>query len=206
MLAILDYGGGNLRSVKRACDAVGLDALFTQEPAKVKAATRIIFPGVGHAKTAMDTLERSGLHDALLEAHARGVPVLGICVGAQLVLDGSEEGPTKGLSLLPGMTRRFDLKDKTLKVPHIGWNEVTVARPHPLLAGLTPGDELYFVHSYYFAPSQPEHVLAQTDYGGPFCCALGKGNLFATQFHPEKSGRLGLDLLARFSRWDGDPC
>jgi glutamine amidotransferase len=206
MLAILDYGGGNLRSVKRACDAVGLDALFTQEPAKVKAATRIIFPGVGHAKTAMDTLQRSGLHDALLEAHARGVPVLGICVGAQLVLDGSEEGPTKGLSLLPGMTRRFDLKDKALKVPHIGWNEVTVTRPHPLLAGLTPGDELYFVHSYYFAPSQPEHVLAQADYGGPFCCALGKGNLFATQFHPEKSGRLGLDLLARFSRWDGDSC
>jgi len=206
MLAILDYGGGNLRSVKRACDAVGVDALFTQDPAKVKAATRVIFPGVGHAKTAMDTLQRSGLYEALLEAHARGVPVLGICVGAQLVLDGSEEGPTKGLSLLPGMTRRFDLADKSLKVPHIGWNAVTVARPHPLLAGLSPGDEMYFVHSYYFAPSKPEHVIAQADYGGPFCCALGEGNLFATQFHPEKSGRLGLDLLARFSRWDGAPC
>jgi glutamine amidotransferase len=205
MLAILDYGGGNLRSVKRACDAVGVDALFTQDPAKVKTATRVIFPGVGHAKTCMETLERSGLRDALLEAHGRGVPILGICVGAQLVLDGSEEGPTAGLSLVPGMTKRFDLKDRTLKVPHIGWNEVTVARKHPLLAGISPGDAMYFVHSYYFAPENPEHVLAQTDYGGPFCCALGKGNLFATQFHPEKSGRLGLDLLARFARWDGDP-
>jgi glutamine amidotransferase len=205
MLAILDYGGGNLRSVKRACDAVGVDALFTQDPAKVKTATRVIFPGVGHAKTCMETLERSGLRDALLEAHGRGVPILGICVGAQLVLDGSEEGPTLGLSLVPGMTKRFDLHDRALKVPHIGWNEVTVAREHPLLAGITPGDAMYFVHSYYFAPSDPAHVLAQTDYGGPFCCALGKGNLFATQFHPEKSGRLGLDLLARFARWDGNP-
>jgi glutamine amidotransferase len=133
------------------------------------------------------------------------VPVLGICVGAQLVLDGSEEGPTKGLSLVPGTTRKFRLEDPALKVPHIGWNEVRVVRPHPLLAGLTEGDELYFVHSYYFAPSQPEHVLAQTSYGGAFCCALGRDNLFATQFHPEKSGRIGLDLLARFARWDGDP-
>jgi len=205
MLAILDYGGGNLRSVKRACDAVGVDALFTQDPAKVKSATRVIFPGVGHAKTCMETLQRSGLHDALLEAHGRGVPILGICVGAQLVLDGSEEGPTHGLSLVPGMTKRFDLKDRSLKVPHIGWNEVAVTRPHPLLAGLSAGDAMYFVHSYYFAPSNPEHVLAQTDYGGSFCCALGRGNLFATQFHPEKSGRLGLDLLARFARWDGNP-
>lgn len=205
MLAILDYGGGNLRSVKRACDAVGVDALFTQDPAQVKSATRVIFPGVGHAKTCMETLERSGLRDALLEAHHRGVPILGICVGAQLVLDGSEEGPTHGLSLVPGMTKRFELQDRTLKVPHIGWNEVTVERKHPLLAGISPGDAMYFVHSYYFAPEKPEHVLAQTDYGGSFCCALGKGNLFATQFHPEKSGRLGLDLLARFARWDGNP-
>ncbi len=206
MLAILDYGGGNLRSVKRACDAVGLSAVFTQDPSKVKNATRVIFPGVGHAKTAMETLTRSGLRDALLEAHSRGVPILGICVGAQLVLDGSEEGETPGLSLVPGMTRRFRLADPALKVPHIGWNQVRVTRPHPLLAGLSAGDELYFVHSYYFAPTQPEHALAQTDYGGDFCCALGRDNLFATQFHPEKSGRLGLDLLARFARWDGVAC
>jgi glutamine amidotransferase len=206
MLAILDYGGGNLRSVKRACDAVGLDALFTQEPAQVKNASRVIFPGVGHAKTCMETLVRSGLRDALLDAHRRGVPILGICVGAQLVLDGSEEGPTEGLHLVPGMTRRFQLDTQSFKVPHIGWNAVSVTRQHPLLAGLTPGDELYFVHSYFFAPEKPEHVLAQTDYGGDFCCALGKDNLFATQFHPEKSGRLGLDLLARFARWDGVSC
>jgi glutamine amidotransferase len=108
--------------------------------------------------------------------------------------------------LLPGMTRRFRLQDPKLKIPHIGWNAVSVERPHPLLAGLSPGDELYFVHSYYLAPSNPVHVHASSDYGGAFCCAMGRDNLFATQFHPEKSGRLGLDLLRRFAVWDGTPC
>jgi glutamine amidotransferase len=104
------------------------------------------------------------------------------------------------------MTRRFQLSDRTLKVPHIGWNEVTVARAHPLLAGLSPGDELYFVHSYYLAPSDRSFVYATTDYGGDFCCAIGKDNVFATQFHPEKSGRLGLDILRRFASWEGTAC
>jgi glutamine amidotransferase len=131
--------------------------------------------------------------------------MLGICVGAQLLLDGSEEGPTEGLGLLPGMTRRFVLDDPTLKVPHIGWNAVEVVREHPLLAELAPGDQLYFVHSYFLAPSDPQHVYARTSYGEPFCCALGRDNLFATQFHPEKSGRFGLRLLERFARWDGTP-
>lgn len=205
MLAILDYGGGNLRSVKRACDAVGLQAVFTQDPDAVAKAERVIFPGVGHAKTAMETLVRSGLREALLERFHAGTPILGICVGAQLLLDGSEEGPTQGLGLVPGMTKLFRLSDPQLKIPHIGWNEVRVTQPHPLLAGFSPGDELYFVHSYYLAPSQREHVFAEADYGGPFCVALGRDNLFATQFHPEKSGRFGLDLLQRFARWDGRP-
>jgi len=202
VLTIVDYNAGNLRSVQRACGAIGLDATFTQDADRVRAADRIIFPGVGHAKTAMDTLERTGLRDALIEAFERGTPILGICVGAQLVLDGSDEGPTRGLGLVPGQTRRFELSDPMLKVPHMGWNEVRVVQPHPLLEGLEPGDELYFVHSYYLDPTNPEHVYATTDHGGEFCCALGRDNLFATQFHPEKSGRLGLALLDRFARWE----
>jgi glutamine amidotransferase len=203
VIAILDYDGGNLRSVKRACDAVGIEAAFTRDPEVVAKAGRVIFPGVGHAKSAMDTLIRSGLRDSVVEAFRRGTPILGICVGAQLVLDGSEEGPTQGLGLVPGMTRRFRLEDPALKIPHIGWNQVRVARPHPLLAGLSAGDELYFVHSYYLDPADAKSVYAVADYGGEFCCALGRDNLFATQFHPEKSGRLGLGVLQRFATWDG---
>lgn len=206
MLAILDYGGGNLRSVKRACDAVGLDALFTQDPAQVKNASRVIFPGVGHAKTCMETLVRSGLRDALLEAHGRGVPILGICVGAQLVLESSEEGPTPGLGFLPGHTRLLRVADPLLKIPHMGWNNVRVERPHPLLAHLQPHDELYFVHSYFLDPANATDVFATTEHGARFCCALGRDNLFATQFHPEKSGKVGLAILDRFARWDGKPC
>jgi glutamine amidotransferase len=205
MLAILDYGGGNLRSVKRACDAVGIDAVFTNDPERIARADRVIFPGVGHAKSAMDTLRASGLEEALRASVQRGAPVLGICVGAQLLLDGSEEGPTVGLGLVPGMTKLFRLSDPQLKIPHIGWNAVNVLRSHPLLAGLQPGDELYFVHSYYLAPESEAHVYARSDYGGPFCCALGRDNLFATQFHPEKSGRIGLGVLERFARWEGTP-
>jgi glutamine amidotransferase len=129
--------------------------------------------------------------------------VLGICIGAQIILDRSEEGDVACLGILPGSTKRFRLADPRLKVPHIGWNEVKVEKPHPLLAGLAPGDELYFVHSYFPSPEDGSRVYATADYGGTFCCALGRDNLFATQFHPEKSGPIGLDLLARFARWDG---
>jgi glutamine amidotransferase len=203
MIAIVDYNAGNLRSVKRACDAVGIEAVFTQDPAQVLGAARIIFPGVGHARSAMQTLVQTGLKDAMLEAARNGTPILGICVGAQLLLDASEEGDTAGLGLVPGMTRRFRLGDPTLKIPHMGWNQVMPVRPHPLLEGLTGDDELYFVHSYFLDPARSEHVAAQSDYGGTFCCALARDNLFATQFHPEKSGRVGLQLLERFARWDG---
>jgi glutamine amidotransferase len=206
VIAIVDYNAGNLRSVKRACDAVGIEAVFTQDPDAVAGADKVIFPGIGHARSAMDTLVSTGLRDALVEAYRRGTPILGICVGAQLLLDGSEEGPTQGLALIPGMTRRFHLTDPTLKIPHIGWNEVRPTQRHHLLADLEPGDELYFVHSYYLDPSDPRYAYASSDYGGPFCCAIGRDNLFATQFHPEKSGRLGLRLLERFARWDGTPC
>jgi glutamine amidotransferase len=206
MLAIVDYNAGNLRSVQRACAAVGLQAEFTPDPDVVAKADRIIFPGVGHARTCMETLTQSGLGAAIADAFRRGTPILGICVGAQLLLDGSEEGPTPGLGLIAGTTRRFRLADPTLKIPHIGWNEVSPTRAHPLLEHVGPSDEFYFVHSYFPDPSDAAHRYAATDYGGSFCCALGRDNLFATQFHPEKSGRLGLALLERFSRWDGTPC
>jgi glutamine amidotransferase len=206
MLAIVDYNAGNLRSVKRACDAVGVDAVFTQDPETVLRAERVIFPGVGHARTAMETLDRTGLAEALKQTLARGTPVLGICVGAQLVLDGSDEGPTHGLGFVPGRTRLLSTGDARLKVPHIGWNALHIEQSHPLLEGLHEADELYFVHSYYLDPAKPEYVYATTDHGPRFCVALGRDNLFATQFHPEKSGPLGLGLLARFAKWDGRPC
>ena len=203
VIAIVDYNAGNLRSVKRACDAVGLDALFTQDADAVAQADKIIFPGVGHARSCMDTLTRTGLGQAIQHAFAKGTPILGICVGAQLLLDGSEEGETRGLGLIPGMARRFRFDDPSLKVPHIGWNEVRPSRRHFLLDAVQAGDEFYFVHSYYLAAKDEASVFAVSDYGGAFCCAIGRGNLFATQFHPEKSGRLGLRLLQRFAGWDG---
>jgi glutamine amidotransferase len=206
VITIVDYNAGNLRSVKRACDAVGIEAVFTQDAERVAKADRVIFPGVGHARTAMQTLEHTGLAAAVRHAIGRGVPVLGICVGAQLLLDGSEEGPTHGLGVLPGQTRLLRIDDRRLKIPHMGWNEVHVEQQHPLLAHLREHDELYFVHSYYLDPSAIAHVYATTDHGRRFCCALGKDNVFATQFHPEKSGPVGLELLARFARWDGGPC
>ncbi len=203
MLTIVDYNAGNLRSVQRACDAVGIQSVFTQDPAAVAGAARIIFPGVGAAASAMETLRRTGLDEALRAAYARGTPILGICLGAQIVLERSEEDAVPTLGLVAGTTVRFRPSTARFKVPHMGWNEVRVARPHPLLAGIEPGDEFYFVHSYYPDPRAPEQVYATADYDGPFCCALGQKNLFATQFHPEKSGPLGLALLARFAAWDG---
>jgi glutamine amidotransferase len=203
MITIIDYNAGNIRSVLRACKEVGAEAVTTSDPKAVAKASKIIFPGVGAAPSAMEYLKKIGLDTALQNAFKAGVPILGICLGAQIVLESSEEGPTKCLGLVPGKTVRFKLKDKTLKIPHMGWNEVKVVKPHPLLNGIKPDDEFYFVHSYYPQPATKENIYAVADYGGDFCCALGYKNLFATQFHPEKSGRLGLELLERFRGWEG---
>ena len=203
MITIIDYNAGNIRSVQRACAEVGVKAIVTSDPTKVARAERIIFPGVGAAPSAMEHLIKTGLDNALKNAFKAGTPILGICIGAQIILDSSEEGNQKCLGLVPGKTVRFRLKDKLLKIPHMGWNEVTVTQPHPLLDGIQPGDEFYFVHSYYPQPGDKKDVYAVSSHGGDFCSALGSRNLFAMQFHPEKSGRLGLRLLGRFARWVG---
>jgi glutamine amidotransferase len=204
MITIIDYGAGNIRSVLRACAEVGNQAMITSDPAAVAQAGKIIFPGVGAAPSAMKYLKKTGLDTAIKNAFQAGIPILGICLGTQIILEKSEEGHQKCLGLVPGMTVRFNLKDKALKIPHMGWNEITVTQPHPLLEGVRAGDEFYFVHSFYPQPAVEENVYAVADYGGDFCCALGFKNLFATQFHLEKSGRLGLEMLARFARWDGN--
>lgn len=202
-VVIVDYDAGNLTSVLRACREVGLAARISGDPADVRAAERVIFPGVGAAGSAMRSLRASGTGAALVDAFGAGVPMLGICLGLQISLARSEENDTATLGLVPGETRRFRLADPALKVPHMGWNAVRVVRPHPVLDGIGEGDEFYFVHAYYPAPANPAHVLAQATYEGPFCAALGRANFVATQFHPEKSGRAGLGLLARFGAWDG---
>ncbi|OGO20366.1 MAG: imidazole glycerol phosphate synthase, glutamine amidotransferase subunit [Chloroflexi bacterium RBG_16_50_11] len=203
MITIIDYNAGNIRSVLRACAEAGAKAITTSDPKIVAKAAKIIFPGVGAAPSAMVYLTKMGLDTALKNAFKAGVPVLGICLGAQIVLNSSEEGPQKCLGLVPGKTVRFKLKDKSLKIPHMGWNEVKVVKPHPLLDGIKPGDEFYFVHSFYPQPVAKQNIYAVADYGGNFCVALGYKNLFAVQFHPEKSGRLGLQMLERFTRWEG---
>lgn len=200
---IIDYDAGNLRSVQRACAEVGLVAGISADPDAVRRASRVIFPGVGAAGSAMKSLIRVGMDEALRDVIASGVPVLGICLGLQISFDHSEEGDTPTLGLLPGRVRRFRFDDPRLKIPHMGWNEVRRLRPHPVLAGLEPGDEFYFVHGYYPEPEVPDLVYAETDYEIEFACAVGRDNYFATQFHPEKSGRVGLRLLEAFAAWDG---
>ena len=202
-IVIIDYDAGNLRSVQRACAEVGAAAAISGDPQSVLAAERIIFPGVGAAGSAMRGLRRSGMDAALRQAVQEGKPVLGICLGLQISLDHSEEQDTPTLGLIPGETRRFQMDRLELKVPHMGWNEVRPVRAHPLLDGIAPGDEFYFVHAYYPEPAREANLYALTTYEGDFAAALGKGNYFGVQFHPEKSGRVGLRLLRRFIDWDG---
>jgi imidazole glycerol-phosphate synthase subunit HisH len=200
---IIDYDAGNLRSVQRACREVGVDAEITADPERLYRADRIIFPGVGAAGAAMRSVQANGMAEALKAAIARGTPVLGICLGLQISLDRSEENDQTTLGLIPGEVRRFRFDHRDLKIPHMGWNEVRVVRPHPLLADVRPGDEFYFVHAYYPCPANEADIYAMTDYEIEFACALGRDNYFGMQCHPEKSGRVGLRVLARFAKWDG---
>ena len=202
MIVIIDYQAGNLTSVVRSFRALGVEGEVTAEPAAVAAAARIVFPGVGAAGKAMATLRELGLDQALQKSWQRGVPILGICLGAQIILEHSEENDTPCLGLLPGRTRALP-RQPHLKIPHMGWNSVRFLRPHPVFTGLPPAAEYYFVHSYYPDPAEKTMVLGVTEHGVEFPSALGWRNLVATQFHPEKSGRFGLQILENFLAWDG---
>jgi glutamine amidotransferase len=196
MVLILDYGAGNLRSVANAVRKVGGKPTITSDPAALRDAEAVILPGVGAAADTMAHLERYGLVEPVKQFVASGRPFLGVCMGLQALLGGSEEGGWHPcLGVVPGRVVKFP---PGLIVPHMGWNSVHQRRPHPVLDGIPDGAHFYFVHSYYCAPEDPAYVLAVTEYGGEFPAILGRGNWLATQFHPEKSGDVGLRLYANF--------
>ncbi|MBW1713079.1 MAG: imidazole glycerol phosphate synthase subunit HisH [Deltaproteobacteria bacterium] len=206
MITIVDYKAGNLTSVKRALEALDCPVEISADPDRLRRAERVIFPGVGAAGQAMGELNRSGLGQALKEVVQQGRPVLGICIGCQIILDESEENQTTCLGLIPGQTKAFpqpllDHSGRRLKVPHMGWNGVRLVRDHPLWAKVPAEAEFYFVHGYYPRPESEELVLGLTDYGFEFPSIIGRDNLLAVQFHVEKSGRPGLALLANFAAW-----
>jgi glutamine amidotransferase len=206
VIAIVDYRAGNLTSVKRALDYLGHDCMITQDASEIRHCERIVFPGVGAAGKAMRDLRELGLDDVIKEQFLQGKPILGICLGAQIVLDRSMENDAVCLGLIPGMVKRFpkflrDARSNPLKVPHMGWNALKIVSAHPVLEGVVPEEEFYFVHSYYPEPSDPSHILALSDNGIDFPAAIGSNSLVAVQFHPEKSGRAGLRLLDNFCRW-----
>ncbi|MFP4012644.1 MAG: imidazole glycerol phosphate synthase subunit HisH [Chitinispirillaceae bacterium] len=206
MIAIVDYEAGNLTSVKRALDYLGIANKITPDPDEVLSAERIIFPGVGHASSAMAVLKERRLDKALVEAFGRKTPIMGICLGTQIILSHSEEGDTECLGLVQGECRRFSLKDRSLKIPHMGWNSIRIEKPHPVFKEVKPEDEFYFVHSYYPLPKDEGAIVGKCEYETDFPAVIGNENLVATQFHPEKSGPVGLSILKNFSLWDGSPC
>ena len=213
-VAVVDYGMGNLRSVSQAVMHVaageGVQVIVTSRPEEVRAAERVVLPGQGAMRDCMRELADSGLKEAVLEA-ATHKPLMGVCVGMQMLLDHSEEQDTPGLGLIPGRVRRFRLDGRTqpdgsrYKVPQMGWNQVRqVAHGgavHPIWAGVPDAAYFYFVHSFYAAPSDEHHTAGLTDYGDAFTCAVARDNIFATQFHPEKSADHGLALYRNFLHW-----
>ncbi len=209
-VAVVDYGMGNLRSVSQAvihaADGQGVEVLITSKPEEVYAAERVVLPGQGAMRDCMRELRDSGLQEAVLDAAARK-PLMGVCVGMQMLLEHSEEQDTPGLGLIPGQVKRFQLQGRLqpdgsrYKVPQMGWNRVFQTRPHPVFAGVPDGSWYYFVHSYYTAPTDAAHRAAETEYGDRFTCAVARDNIFATQFHPEKSAAMGLALYRNFLHW-----
>jgi imidazole glycerol-phosphate synthase subunit HisH len=208
-VAVVDYGMGNLfsvaQAVKHVAAATGMQVQVTREPEVVRAADRVVLPGQGAMRDCMRELRDSGLQEAVLEA-AASKPMLGVCVGMQMLLDHSEEQDTPGLGLIAGQVRRFQLAGQLqpdgsrYKVPQMGWNRVT-QQPHPLWAGVPDESWFYFVHSYYAAPSDVRHGAGHSDYGSRFTCVVARDNIFATQFHPEKSAQQGLALYRNFLHW-----
>lgn len=209
-VAIIDYGMGNLRSVSKALEHVAPNAKVwvTSLPEHIREADRVVFPGVGAIRDCLYELQARGLTD-VVRACATDRPFLGICLGMQALLDFSEENEgTHALGILPGQVVRFPSNGRggdglPLKIPHMGWNQIQPTNPHPLWQGVSVESRFYFVHSYYVLPANPALITATTRYGEDFACAVGRDNLFAVQFHPEKSQRAGLALLANFMVWDG---
>ena len=208
IVAIIDYGMGNLRSVAKAIEHVapGHEVFVTSDPARVAAAERVVFPGQGAMPDCMRELDGRGLRQAVLDA-AASKPFLGICIGQQMLFEHSAEGDVPGLGILPGDVQRFPEQKmlaadgSRLKVPHMGWNEVWQRGPHPMWDGIPDGERFYFVHSYFVVPADAALAAADTDYGVRFTSAVARANIFAAQFHPEKSAAAGLRLLANFIRW-----
>jgi glutamine amidotransferase len=213
-VAVVDYGMGNLRSVSQAvlhvAAGTGFDVIVTSNPDEVRAAERVVLPGQGAMPDCMRELRESGLLEAVLEA-AASKPLIGVCIGMQMLFERSEEGPTQGLGLIGGEVRRFQLEGRLqpdgsrYKVPQMGWNQVMQsgqgASPHPLCMDVPDGAYFYFVHSFYARPSDPRHSVGETEYGARFTSAVARDNIFATQFHPEKSAEHGLCLYRNFLRW-----
>ena len=205
-ISIVDYGMGNLRSVQKALAHVApADRVeITSDPEEIRRADRVVFPGQGAMPDCMRSLAESGLGEAVAEA-ARSRPFLGLCIGQQMLFERSDEGDTPGLALLRGKVRGFELTPERraagMKVPHMGWNEVWQVSPHPVWRGIADGNRFYFVHSFYCAPAEPGLAAGETRYAGAFTSAIARDNIFATQFHPEKSGDAGLALLSNFTTW-----
>jgi imidazole glycerol-phosphate synthase subunit HisH len=203
MIAIIDYGMGNLRSVQKGFEKIGFDAVVTADPKVVLEAERVVLPGVGAFRDCMRNLEQGGFVEPILQVIKEGRPFLGICVGMQLLLtDSVEFGLYPGLNVIPGHVLRFpesmEVAGEKLKVPHMGWNQLAIKARAPIFAGVEDGTNVYFVHSYYEVPDDPAVVAATTDYGIEFCAAIWKDNIVATQFHPEKSQDVGLRILKNF--------
>ena len=209
-IAVVDYGMGNLRSVAKALVHVAPAAsiVVSGDPATIRAARRVVLPGQSAMPDCMRCLDESGLRDVVVAA-ARERPFLGICLGLQMLFDASEEGPTQALGVVAGRVVRFrdeammTAAGERLKVPHMGWSPVRQVAAHPLWHGIADGTRFYFAHSYYPAPAAPAMTAGTADYPAPFTCAIARANIFAVQFHPEKSDRAGLKLLANFVAWDG---
>lgn len=204
MIAILDYGAGNLTSVRLAFERLGVAVKVTTDAVEAARAERIVFPGVGSAASGMAGLKRYGFDGLLKEAFLLGKPILGICLGMQMLFERSEEdGGVEGLGLLKGEVKSFyNRRLPGMKIPHMGWNSVRQAIPHPIFDGIAQDEAFYFVHSFY----ADGEALGTTDYGFEFTSAAGIGSLFATQFHPERSGDAGLRMLHNFANWKGNPC
>jgi glutamine amidotransferase len=200
MIVIVDYGMGNLRSVQKGFERVGAEAHISGDPELLSRADKIVLPGVGAFQDAMRELEQRRLVEPLVAAVKQGTPFLGICLGLQLLFDVSFEGEEcRGLGVIPGQVVRFNLP-QGFKIPHMGWNQAIIRRPAPVLEGIQTGDYFYFVHSYFVVPEDPSWVAMEADYGGPFCAMIWRDNLYATQFHPEKSQETGQRLLRNFAQ------